>query len=103
MFEHILSTLKTRLNKWNVFPLTLQGKIVVANHLVLSGLWYVLTLCAIEPARLKLLQKLIVAFVWGARVERVRHKVSADILMLPKSQGGLGLLDISIQARTLGL
>jgi hypothetical protein len=63
MFDLILTTLRGRLRKWSIFPLTLQGKILVANHLILSGLWYVLTLCAIEPTRLKHLQKLIIAFV----------------------------------------
>jgi hypothetical protein len=67
MFSAALAKLKGRLKKWDAFPLTLQGKGVVANHLIASGLWYIMTLNAACPTRLQRLQKLLVAFIWGAR------------------------------------
>jgi hypothetical protein len=52
MFDTALVKLKARLSKWDTFLLTLQGKVVVENHLIASGLWYMLTLNAICSHRL---------------------------------------------------
>jgi hypothetical protein len=75
---------------------------VVANHLILSGLWYISTLNAVPSDRLRQLQQLVVAFIWGARDHKVRHRVLSHIIMLPKDQGGLGLLDLNVQIGALG-
>jgi hypothetical protein len=103
MYEALLTRLKARLKKWNTFPLTLQGKIVVANHLILSGLWYITTLNMVHREKLHQLQQLVVAFVRRAKDNKVRHRVSANILTLPKCKGGLELLDLTAQSDTLGL
>jgi hypothetical protein len=102
MFESLVEKLQHRLTKWSTFPLTLQGKVVVANHLILSGLWYVLTLNTLHPKRLHQLQAMVVSFIWGGRQQCGRHRVSKDILLLLRSQGGLGLLDLTQQAHALG-
>jgi hypothetical protein len=103
MFEASLSKVQDKLAKWANVPLTLQGKIVVANHLVMSSLWYMLTLNCSNDARLKSLQQLTIKFVWGSSGRRSRHRVSSQIICLPKSKGGLGLINIPSQAKALGL
>jgi hypothetical protein len=101
MFESLLGKLQHQLTKWGSLPLTLQGKVVVANHLILSGLWYVLTLNALNSKRLQRLQSLVVAFIWGSRYLRGRHRISKEIILLPCDLGGLGLLDLAQQANAL--
>jgi hypothetical protein len=66
MLDFTMARLKSRLYKWSVFPLTLQKTVVVAKHLVLSGLWYLLTLNAVQQKCLHCLQQLIVSFLGEA-------------------------------------
>jgi hypothetical protein len=101
-FKSLLDKLQLQLRKWDSFPLTLQGKVVVANHLVVSGLWYVLTLNALNSTRLNHLQALVVGFIWGGCQLQGRHRVSMSILLLPHAQGGLGLINLAQQAHALG-
>lgn len=101
MFEAMLERLRNRLHLWNSHHLTLRGKIIVANHFISTSLWYFLTLNALHATRLTKLRKLLVAFIWGGREQRVQHRVAANIISLPRLAGGLGLIDISVQAKAL--
>jgi hypothetical protein len=53
MFDDLLLRVGKRLSKWSNFPLTVNGKIVVANHLIMSSLWFVLTLNCTLPDHIK--------------------------------------------------
>lgn len=46
---------------------------------------------------------MLVSFVWGRADRHSRHRASQHILTLPKCFGGLGLIDISMQAMALYL
>lgn len=60
-FEAPLKCFQTCLNLWNSHFLTLEGKIVIANHLISSSLWYFLMLNAMNTPRWLLwLQQLII-------------------------------------------
>jgi hypothetical protein len=102
MFDPLLQQLRARLHEWETFPLTVQGKVIVANHLISSGLWYVFTLNATKADRLKKIQALINNFIWNGRQKKVKHQVAANIITLPKSQDKLGLLDVNQQEKVLG-
>jgi hypothetical protein len=102
MFDPLLQQLRARLCKWETFPLTLQGVIVANYHLISSGLWDVLTLNATKADRLKKIQALINNFNWNGCQEKVKHQVAANIIILPKSQDELGLLDVNQQDKVRG-
>lgn len=103
--EALLSFLKERVTKkmgyWNSFPLSLTGRILVANHLIASRLWYTLTLLSVSVASLMAIQKIVTSFVWGGGDHRARHRVQLQLICLPKHEGGLGLVDITYQAFAL--
>lgn len=84
----------------NRFQVSLHGKVIIANHMVASSLYYVLTLVALDFCKLQL-QQILVSFVWGKIDHHVRHQVSQHILTLPKHKGRLGLIDITMQAMAL--
>lgn len=48
MFASLVDKLKQKLQCWNHYQVSLHGKIIIANHLVASTLWYVLTLVATD-------------------------------------------------------
>jgi hypothetical protein len=101
-FESTLANFQKRLHKWDNFPLTICGKVIVANHLVLAGIWYVLTLNSNRASRLQKIQQLITNFIWQGQYTTSRNRVRADVLILPTLEGGLGLLDVVTQAKVLG-
>ena len=102
MFKDLLARIEQKLQKWSNFPLTISGKVIVANHLILLSLWYVLTLNCTNPVQLRKIQRLVVQFVWSAMSRRGRHRVAEEIICLPKAKGGLGLLEVQAQAQALG-
>lgn len=103
MFTALVANLKQRLQRWNKFQVSLHSKVIIANHLVASVLWYVLTLVAFNFKKLHKLQQLLVAFVWGKTDRRTCHRVLEHIVTLPKHLGGLGLIDVTLQAKALCL
>lgn len=84
MFSSLITTLQQHLQRWNKFQVLLHGKVIIANHLVASGLWYILTLVAYNFKKLHQLQQMLVAFVWGKTDRRTRHRVRELIITLPK-------------------
>lgn len=63
IFASLVTKLQQRLQKWNKFHVSLNGKVIIANNLVASGLWYILTLLACDAKKLHRLQQMLVAFV----------------------------------------
>jgi hypothetical protein len=74
---------------------------VVSNHLIVSAIWYLLTLWTGTAADLEKMQSLVVAFVWAGKKTTARHRVDKATICLPKCQGGLGLLSIPAQTESL--
>lgn len=67
--------------------LTLSGRVLAANSLILSTIWYLVTLWAGDLAFLSRLQRLIEKYVWNGR-----SRVNRNSCTQSKSQGGLGLI-----------
>lgn len=71
--------------------------------MVASALWYVLTLIASDFCKLHKLQQMLVFFIWGREERRAQHKAPQCILTLAKSKGGMGLIDVTVQAKACTL
>lgn len=76
--------------------LALAARITVANGLILSTIWYMITLWAGEMAFLHKIQKKIEAFVWAGRPRVDRNTISQG-----RARGGLGLLSVIEQYRAM--
>lgn len=72
----ILNKVTTRIQKFWGKHLSLAACIVVANSLVLSTLWYLLTLWAGDMVFLASIQKLINHFVWNGKSRVDNHTVT---------------------------
>lgn len=101
MFTSLVTKLQQGLLRWNKFQVSFHGKIVIVNHLVASALWFVLTLVAIDSRKLHHLQQMLISFVWSKEGKNLRHKAPEYFLLLPKNRGGLGLINIALQAKVL--
>lgn len=81
------------------YKLPLRGRVTVVNSLVLSTLWYILRLVALDASFYKSLRSIISQFI----NTDIRPPLSYANLRLPLLQGGLGLIDSQAQQHSLQL
>ena len=78
--------------------LSLKGKTIIINTILLSKLWY---LCSVFPLPKDLLQginKIIYTFLWN---NKIPERIAQETLFLPRKRGGLGILVPSIESQAL--
>ena len=85
--------------------LSLRGKVFILNGTILSKVWFLSTIYEIprwawKNKEKKGIEQLIFKFLWG---ESPPEPIRREIIYLPKEKGGLGLLNIPIQGRSLRL
>lgn len=96
MESHIVDKLEARIDKIKNQHLSLAARVTVANGLILSMLWYMLTLWADSITFLSKTQKRIKSFVWAGR-----PRVDRSTITQSRAKGGLGLLLIVEQYHAL--
>lgn len=84
--EQIQSKLVKSLAKLKLRHLSLAGRVMVANGLIMSSIWYFITLWASELSFFTKLQGLIESYVWAGR-----SRVSRGTVTQPKACGGFGV------------
>lgn len=77
--------------------LSIRGRATVLNTLIYSQLWHVLRLSCFTKSQLTLLRGIGSSFV----NHRIFPRFSSTLLQLPKSKGGVALMDPSIQQKAL--
>jgi hypothetical protein len=81
--------------------LSLAGRILVANQVLLASIWY-LTTCWNPNLRMCChVRGVIKNFIWGGKDAPTRAKVKWDTLAFPTAQGGLGVTDPKSQSEAL--
>lgn len=96
MRTQIHGKVSVRLEKVKKRHLTLAGRVLVANSIILSLLWYFIALWAGDFSFFNQIQRLIENFVWGGR-----PRVARNTITQPVGKGGLGLLLIMEQYRSM--
>ena len=84
---------------WNDRNLSLVGRVLVVNALVVPKLVYLLQTLDITKRRLNFLRERISRFIWSGM--GCKHKLS--ILEWGRERGGLGLVPVDLKARALRL
>lgn len=90
-FKDILTKMLTICHCWHNRSLSLKGKIVVFNSLVISLLHYVATNSALPPRVLVELRKMVVHFLWNGG----SSKIAYSTLVQPIEAGGPKLADFA--------
>lgn len=96
MENQALSKVDACIAKMSDKHLSLAARVIVANGLILSSLWYLITLWAGDLAFFTRLQNKIEAFVWAGR-----RRVDMNTIAQCKLGGGLGLLTILDQYKAI--
>lgn len=98
----MLSQIRMHLSKWSNHPLSLAGRIMVYNQVVLSSIWYLASCMDLTEKTLIIAKATIRNYIWsGKRESCATAKVKWDTAILPIVQGGVKILDPQWKASAL--
>jgi hypothetical protein len=102
MVTPLLLRVRNKLLYWDTTNLSLHGRVVVANSVLLASMWYIASTWLFSRSIILKLQRLVRNFIWGASVgTRAVAKVAWSVLIRPIREGGLGLIDPMLQSKAL--
>ncbi|KAL4282105.1 hypothetical protein GQ457_03G003350 [Hibiscus cannabinus] len=101
LWAPIVERFKQKLAGWKSRCLSFAGKLALVKSVLASVPIYFISIFAIPATIKSLLSKLIARFLWGSLDKKAVHWVSWETMCLPKSRGGLGLVDFGIKNRAL--
>jgi hypothetical protein len=86
-------SLKGKMITWGNYNLSLVGRILITNQVLLSSMWYMVTCWNPNPRMCNQIKGVVQNFIWGGKAIKTREKVKWDSLTLPFSSRGLGIID----------
>ncbi|KAH9291381.1 hypothetical protein KI387_043430, partial [Taxus chinensis] len=103
LWNGLLNSISAKLLSWKGKWLSLAGRALLINSVLLSIPIYMLSILQIPNSVLLKIEKVARTFLWqGLSTERKFHLANWDLVKLPKKLGGLGILDMAIQNMALG-
>jgi len=100
-FDRMMLALKSKLITWSHNLLSLAGRILVANQVLLASMWYLVACWNPNPWMTTQIKGVIRNFIWGGKDAPAQAEVKWDTLTLPTAQGGLGIIDSKTQSEAL--
>jgi hypothetical protein len=97
----MVTALKGKLINWSTCRLSLAGRILVANQVLLASMWYMVAAWNPNPAMCCQIRGIVRNFIWSGKASNARAKVKWETLVLPTAQGGLGIIDPKVQSEAL--
>lgn len=98
----VMDRINSKMLRWKGYQQSLASRLFVLNHFILTAAIYFLSCWRPPEAHIKNLMSFTSSFLWGGDGNtRKIAKVSINTCFLPKSEGGLGLLDIKMLASKL--
>ena len=87
-------TLRKKVFLWSHANLSLAGRVIVPNHVLLSIICYTASPWIFSKSCIGQIRRLVRHFIWGGEDRsRVREKVAWSTLITPKQHGGLTIID----------
>ena len=97
-WDKLIADITKDINKWNCTDMTPIGRTLIANLKLFSKISFKSNIIGIPNTQLETINKLIFDFV-----DNRHKKIPFNVLTLPKSSGGMGLIDIKQKATALRL
>ncbi|KAL4388297.1 hypothetical protein GQ457_09G027380 [Hibiscus cannabinus] len=102
LWEPIVDKFSYRLASWKSVSLSFGGRIVLLKSVLFSLPIYYMSLFKLPMSVYRKLTSLMANFLWGGSVDKRKiHWVKWADVCLPKTLGGLGLIDLEVQNRAL--
>lgn len=100
--SRMLGQIRKHLHKWAGNKLSLAGRIMVSNQVILSSIWYLASCTDLSGQALKLARSTVRNYIWsGKRESCARARVKWATAVLPIVRGGVKILDPQWQASAL--
>ena len=100
--NRMLTQIRKHLARWADKKLSLAGRIMVSNQVILSSIWYLASCSDISGHALKIARATVRNFMWsGQKVSKARARVKWATAVLPIVRGGIKILDPQWQASAL--
>ena len=94
MVELVIHSIQQKLIHWSLKKLSLTGRIIVANQVLLAMVWYNLSCWTISKESIHKIQRLVHNYIWSGKEDHAaRAKVVWPVATSCKSRGELGLID----------
>lgn len=98
----MLSQVRKHLHRWANNKLSLAGRIMVSNQVILSSIWYLASCSYFSSQELKLVRAIVRNYMWSGKKEScARARVKWATVVLPIVRGGVKILDPQWQASAL--
>ena len=95
----LLSAIRTDFTHLKARSLSLTGKVLILNAVILAKVWYKASVLPLLPPDQRTLEKLIFDFLWDGKPDPIQRRT----VYLPTAQGGLGLTHPLYQQQSLHL
>jgi hypothetical protein len=100
-FNKMLSALKGKLICWSHSNLSLAGRVLVTNQVLLASTWYLAACWNPNPSMCSQVRGVVKNFIWGGKAALTWAKVKWDTLTLLVAEVGLGIIDPKSQSKAL--
>ena len=98
----MLGQIRKHLHRWAGTKLSLAGRIMVSNQVILSSIWYFASCTDFSGQALKLARKTVRNYIWSGKEEScARARVKWATAVLPIVRGGIKIMDPQWQASAL--
>lgn len=98
----MLNQLRKHLFKWSNQKLSLAGRIMISNQVILLSIWYLASCTDLSGKALKLARSMVRNYMWSGKQEsNTRARVKWDTAVLPIVRGGIKILDPQWQTSAL--
>ena len=90
----MLSQVRKHLHRWAGNQLSLAGRIMVANQVILSSIWYFASCMTFSNKALNLVRATVRNYMWSGKKEvGARARVKWATAVLPIVRGGVKIMD----------
>ena len=102
-FAPVLVSIRKKLCHWSSCHLSLAGRALVVNQVLLATAWYIASCWMLHPGVISRLRRLVRNYLWAGSdgTQDTRARVAWHTYILPRAEGGLGIIDLEIQSRAL--
>ncbi|MCO5552845.1 hypothetical protein L7F22_006363 [Adiantum nelumboides] len=102
-FSPVMQSMRRKLCYWSTRHLYMAGRALVANQVLLASAWYVASCWTLHSGVMLQLRCLIRNFLFGGSDGTLdtRARVRWSTVILPTSQGSLGIIDREMESRAL--
>lgn len=97
LWEETVGGMERRLFFWRSRFLSLKGKILVVNMLMLSKMWYILHVMPLPDWVFKKIKKSVLEFLWDKKPPRIAYLT----LIGKPEEGGMDLVDVEQKMKSM--